>query len=936
LRAQFSSGAGFLEFVLRLSLLPVLPFILLGLLSGAFFAGLAKLSQLLLRRLGPRASSDLIFAWLCAAATSPYLAWVSSQIFTGPKAQNIPGRRLLAVALFLAALYAVRLLVELVRSGQRWAQGFWRRGALLGKLCVLFTLACHALDRFVLPRLYPWFHLSLELGATALVLIGAGFFLGAQRPAAPARRIAGPFTRRQLAGLAVVVVLAVLSGRSYGRLYRGTVLRSHVLFKTTWGAQLLRPYAAWKARSAGPRTPLPPTELLPAESPPPPYSGPRLEGRDVFLITVDALRYDRLNPQAMPFTSSLSQRGVVFDRAYTQVPHTSFAIATLLSGKPVYALLALGHEAASHETLPLVLRRFRYKTAAFYPPAVFYIERAKLKQLEDSAYGFEYVKYEYLPADRRTDQVMAFLESERPARAFVWVHYFEPHEPYEPHPGGPGAGERERYDGEVRYVDKEIERLCTYLGKTRPGALIIIAADHGEEFSEHGGRYHGTTLYEEQVHVPLVFAELTTTPVLKPRTLRQPVGLIDVAPTLLGLLDIERSARMRGRDLSPWLLSAASDLPVFPVFAEIGRQRMVELGNDKLICDLSTDTCQAFELRSDPAERRNLIDAEPTSARRLRGVLDGYLDEARRYEAAASPKQPGADDEATLARARLSDRGALPQLLSILGRPDAKPATRREALALLAELVATAPLAPQLDQAKAEALLRPLLDAEGDAPEAATPPEKVPGAVVQRRLAAVALLRLVPGEADKSPGSVQAVMELVGDERAEPKERLAGALTLATVPACQPHATGPKLDCVALWVKALPAVLTLEDPDAVRPLLQRLGESRDPRARLPLEHALLGVRSRIDVVKALGALHDRATVPVLAQLLSSDPYVHVRAAAATALGEIGGPGARAALVTAAPREHEAPVSAAITSALQAAAAPQSKSQNNQQARPQPR
>src|SRR5262249_18290119 len=110
--------------------------------------------------------------------------------------------------------------------------------------------------------------------------------------------------------------------------------------------------------------------------------GPHLGPVDVFLITVDAMRADRLTPRTAPTLSALADSGVVFDRAYTQVPHTSFSLATLLTGKFVYALSALGLDAASHQTLPEVLKRERYKTAAFYPPSVFTIDRDRLRAME--------------------------------------------------------------------------------------------------------------------------------------------------------------------------------------------------------------------------------------------------------------------------------------------------------------------------------------------------------------------------------------------------------------------------------------------------------------------------------------------------------------------------------------------------------------------------
>src|SRR5206468_716215 len=121
-----------------------------------------------------------------------------------------------------------------------------------------------------------------------------------------------------------------------------------------------------------PAPPLPPTV---AALPP----GPVLADADVFLITVDAMRADRLTPRTAPHLSALADRGVRFEHAYAQVPHTSFSLATLLTGKYVYALSALGDDAAAHETLADVFQRDRYKTAAFFPPSVFFIDHDRFR-----------------------------------------------------------------------------------------------------------------------------------------------------------------------------------------------------------------------------------------------------------------------------------------------------------------------------------------------------------------------------------------------------------------------------------------------------------------------------------------------------------------------------------------------------------------------------
>lgn len=894
----------------------MLPLVAWGLVQAGLGAVIERIAQSLHAR-RPRLALDSLSTGLWALLASPYIAWVCSQLFAGSRAQRLPGRHALSLVLFVLFVVALWRALRMLRTHLAAVRDKPLQAAVSATGLFGFVILFHGADRLILPRLYPFFHLTLALLEVALTVAAIELIKsGRGGPAQPSRRRDGIL-------LAAVALLAVCSGHAFVKLHRATVLRGLVLEKTTLGAQLLRRYAAVRARSSSGRAQLPVS--LGETEPPPEYTGPRLAGRDVFLITVDALRHDRLAPQYMPQMDALSRRGVIMSRAYTQVPHTSFAVATMLTGKPVYALLELGHDAASHETLPLVLRRFRYKTAAFYPPAVFFIERERLKKLEESAYGFEYVKYEYMAAPGRTDQVITFLETEKPERTFVWVHYFEPHEPYDPHAlaeGGTTArsSDVERYDGEVRFVDREVGRLVTYLSRTRPGALIVLAADHGEEFGEHGGRYHGTTLYEEQVRVPLFLSELSPTPLLRARTLGQPVGLIDLAPTLLGLLDIERSARMRGRDLSPWLLSGADALPSDPVFAEIGRQKMVVLGEQKLICDLAIDTCQSFDLKNDPAERNNTIDSAPAEAQKLRARLDAYLGESRRYE--SNSPQDNEPDAAALSRARLGDRAALPQLITLLAKEGGDAAMRRQALALFAELVATAPakklesLDAALQAPATAALLKKLFESSRAAAKAGDA-----NATIDARWAAVANVQLFGRYLGPEDAPSQAVEALILDDSATARQRLAGALAIAMLPGCVPPAAPGPIDCAGLWITALPSTMSLEDPDAARPLLELLGRSRDARARLPLTDALEGVRTRADVTAALGALGERAAVPTLARLLEQDPYVNVRVAAAKALGSVGGERARAALSTALQKEAEQPVKNAISAALLAKTPP---------------
>ncbi|MCS6915312.1 MAG: sulfatase [Myxococcota bacterium] len=880
---DFESLQERLWFATLVGLAPLGPAVVLGLCQGAL--GLAVLwgARRLSRSTAPHRTAPWV-GRLVALLAAPGVAAVCAQVFRGPRAQRLPGKDLWAVLLGLLALFLLSQAVPCLLALVRWADEAGPRRRSRSLLCsaVLAALAVltYAADRLILPRLYPWFHLSLLVLYVALAQ-GAGLF--AVLGAGWLRRC---WLNQDAVAPAVALLAVALGGWGLLRLDRAAVLRAAALEHARLASPVL-----WLHSRLNPPPAL--TEQAGGDSPAgtPVRVGPRLPDADVFLITVDALRDDRLAPQTMPFAASLAARGVRFVRAYTQVPHTSFAVATLLTGKPVYALLQLGQDAAAHDTLPLVLRRARYRTAAFYPPSVFYIEHERLRRLEESAYGFEYIKYEYLGARQRTQQLIDYLETERPQRVFAWVHYLEPHEPYEPHPGGPGrrASDRERYDGEVRVVDDEIARLVTYLRAGRPGAVLVLASDHGEEFGEHGGRYHGTTLYEEQVRVPLVLCDLHDPPRFGPARVETPVGLIDVAPTLLGLLDITPSARMRGRDLGPFLQPGAPMPPVVPVFAEIGRRKMVVLGDHKLICDLATDACSLYDLRADPQERRSRYGADPVLTQRLRSELARHLAEVSRYEKEAGEVADlDARAREALRRGRLGDPGAAPDLVHLLTRGSG--AGRREAARLLAELCVGPAAAAACGAPDAVAALR----------QAAAGQD-----LETRRWAEVALALGDDGQARRQMGPI------ILDPQAEPALRLAAALALGP-------AAPDGIDRVPLWAEVLPAAMELDDPDRVRPLLRLLGASRDRRALPALRAQLDNVRSRADVVAALGELGPPA-VPDLARLLRQDPYVPVRAAAAGALGRIGGPAARAALQAARRTEREPLVRTAIEGALRGGA-----------------
>ncbi|MBI4509160.1 MAG: sulfatase, partial [Deltaproteobacteria bacterium] len=619
-------------------------------------------------------------AALCTVAMTPAISWACAQAFSGRRARMLPGRWLWITAagvVLLGVTYGgVRVVLGVGKrleqaggKGRGSSLGAWLAGGL-----VLAGAMFLALDQRLLVHRYPFFHVALEvltfLACELAVLAAVNAW---PRWRKDRHRI---LTRGWLASTAFLAVsagaLSIGTLRSSDALALRALVYEHgslsarfldgarLLGVSMDGAPLLNP-----SNQEGPVARRVTGDF------------PRFPGADLVLITVDALRADHLGALGYgrgvsPNLDQLAQASAVFERAYAPVPHTSFSIASLLVGKHVHALARLGLM-NGHESLADVLRRYRYKTAAFFPPAVFYVDGERFKAYEEQRYGFEYVRFEPFLEDEdataRTDQAIRFLETERPVRTFLWIHYFGPHEPYVLHPnlGWSTNGERavDNYDGEIRWVDREIGRLLDYLRANRPRAIIAVTADHGEEFGDHGGAYHGTTLYDEQLRVPLILH----VPGLPGRRVGSPVSTVDVFPTLLSLVDVPVSARARGTDLRPWLVpknpEPEADLP--PVFAEIDALKMVALGSEKLICDATRGFCRLFDLHIDPKETRDLARERPQRALELRAHLGTWMASHAGFERAAMDADPAqAARRAVLSRGQLGDREAVPSLVDVL------------------------------------------------------------------------------------------------------------------------------------------------------------------------------------------------------------------------------------------------------------------------------
>lgn len=305
---------------------------------------------------------------------------------------------------------------------------------------------------------------------------------------------------------------------------------------------------------------------------------------DVVLITVDTLRYDHvsgLNPDSPAQTPNLDlliEQGVTYTQAYSPISVTGPAFCTVMTGQRpgthgVVMNVFRGGNVLSRKTPTLAksLKKVGYDNGAF-------VSGFTLRRNLGLARGFD--KYSR-PTDARreggeTAEAMWGWLQLQPGPVFAWYHSYDAHGPLEPYSdppitkalerGGPNleripeyqriedisdvAFFSARYASAVEHADGVVGRVLDVLHNTGrfDDALIILTADHGETLDERELWFdHGTTPYEEQLHVPLV--------IRYPRgegggrTSDALVGLEDIMPTVLDYLGLDLPGGMDGHSL---------------------------------------------------------------------------------------------------------------------------------------------------------------------------------------------------------------------------------------------------------------------------------------------------------------------------------------------------------------------------------------------------
>lgn len=573
------------------------------------------------------------------------------------------GRRLLAwlyVAVFEALVFgAILALAGLatwvgLRLLRREVSSAALMGLLLG-LCAALTAAGWALLR------HPDASLAVVVGL-ALAAGGGAAWLGwsvAQKPGS---------LRRAVLGVVAVAVVVLLGRGIYHQFVRD----------------------------------------LPALNPRVTDQAPTPERPNIVLISIDALRADRLgvygnDPAVSPRIDALARRGMVFWQAVAQGSSTVPSVTSFLTSLyPTEAGTITGQKWLLDEqrvTLAEVLQVAGYRTQAFVTNGHLVAAKGYAQGFDGyvapepgRSYGLDRLRAETLVAGlacrretpvcdlfdrgyrllfdrllvmedeggRVNDLARRFIRLHGDEQFFLWLHYMEPHAAYRPTqafggmPASVSAGREEflrawqpsnktyptvlrdedvtallaLYDGEVLDVDGWVGGIWAEIEARglADRTLLVITADHGDEFGEHGDYGHGHTTYQELLRVPLIVAGPQ---VAEPgRVVETPVPLLDLLPTLLEVAGAPLPDPIRGQSLLPVL--RGGEPAERAIYSESPARRTsyddkaLRLGDYKLVYNVKLDRAELYDLAADPAEQRDLAAAEPERAATMRSQLRAW------------------------------------------------------------------------------------------------------------------------------------------------------------------------------------------------------------------------------------------------------------------------------------------------------------------------
>jgi arylsulfatase A-like enzyme/thioredoxin-like negative regulator of GroEL len=377
---------------------------------------------------------------------------------------------------------------------------------------------------------------------------------------------------------------------------------------------------------------------------------------NILFITVDTTRADRMgflgNTHGLtPNLDVVARQGIVFERAFSQAPLTPVSHATIFTGTypQFHTVTDFGHPLPSLlPYLPEILQKSGYNTAAFIGSLIL-DPHASMAPGFDRGFGFFDAGFRvksrpdedrYHTVERRAGDVVShattWLNKNRQAPFFLWVHLYDPHAPYDP-PSPYDKKFSDPYDGEIAYADACLGKLFTYLRQRGlyEHTIIVMMSDHGESLGAHGESMHGIFLYDDTIHVPLIFklpGEL-----LARRRVQTRVRLVDVAPTLLSMLSLPLPPTFQGESLVPLMKANPKTPEDLPAYAEtdyphraFGWSALRSLRTGKYLF-VHAPKRELYDQTQDKAAAHNLAESSRAVAGTLQAQIDTFHDKTTSY-----------------------------------------------------------------------------------------------------------------------------------------------------------------------------------------------------------------------------------------------------------------------------------------------------------------
>ncbi len=371
---------------------------------------------------------------------------------------------------------------------------------------------------------------------------------------------------------------------------------------------------------------------------------------NVLLITVDTLRYDsttfggyREGPKhrdTTPRLAELVSRSTSFTFCNAPSAGTMASIPAIITSKYFHSGIALDEHVPpgapprlkpENTTLPEIMKRGGYHTGVI-SSHVYWNDWGLDQGVDDYDNSIGKTDDPFrVAADKVTDHVLAWISRQQGKKWFMWAHYIDPHGRYVAHPDVVdwGGSEPDLYDAEVKWTDQQIGRLLDELARlpSYDNTIIILTSDHGDSMGEHTVPVgtHGTALYRELQHVPLIYY----VPNNQPHLIGGAVSNLDIVPTIAELTGIDvHDLSFEGRSDVPAIFYGKEDHKRI-VFAETNApapQRAAISEDWKLIYYLNSNLYELYNLKKDPWEHENLAPRHPPELDTMKAALDAWLE----------------------------------------------------------------------------------------------------------------------------------------------------------------------------------------------------------------------------------------------------------------------------------------------------------------------